>query len=96
MVGRKFGDWLVVQRADTRGSDIRYLCLCDCGLEGVFYKRHLRSGKVRSCECNKVTMEQGVPIGVWRNARKFKCVKCLKWCPLYYESRSEGVCSSCG
>ena len=94
MVGERFGSMVITRRLE--GGDVVYLC--DCGRERVVSRNLLIGGGMKKCECvNAVKGAFDVPLGAWRNARKFKCIKCLKWQPLYYESRNtEGVCEACG
>ncbi len=92
-IGERFGTLEITGRVGIR----RVITLCDCGQDSEHLYQHLRKGKVKQCSCHKAWMGAlGVPVGVWRNGRKFKCVECREWQPLYYESRAEGVCKACG
>ena len=49
--GRKFGNLLVVKRADNKKNWTMYECLCDCGKTTVTYSTHIIRGNTKSCGC---------------------------------------------
>jgi hypothetical protein len=51
LTAQKFGRWTVLHRVDSRYSQARWLCVCDCGRVGIRYGGALRSGRSRSCGC---------------------------------------------
>jgi len=54
LVGQTFGRLKVIEETRQRdGSNIVYKCLCECGNECFVSTRHLRSGNVKSCGCQR-------------------------------------------
>lgn len=55
MTGRKYGRLTVLERTEdyiyTGGSDVRWLCECECGNKVKVVGSHLRSGMTKSCGC---------------------------------------------
>lgn len=52
MTGRRFGDWLVLQKAESSKKGAKWLCQCDCGTKQEIYGSILRAGNSKSCrEC---------------------------------------------
>lgn len=58
--GKRFGRWLVVQRADNAKGGVTYECICDCGTKKNVLARSLLGGVSQSCGCLKAekTAEQ--------------------------------------
>ena len=89
MENERYGTRIITGRDGLRRVD----CLCDCGRESNHSRRHLLAGKVKKCECESAVVGfMGVLLGNWRNDRKFKCIVCHQWSPLYFESAEKGVC----
>lgn len=60
LVGQKYGELTVLSRTEDYISpngyvDVNYLCECACGKTLVIRASNLRSGKSRSCGCNRKT-----------------------------------------
>ena len=55
IVGCKFGKLTVLNISEVRGNrgQIRYDCICDCGKTHTVSGESIRSGKSKSCGCNK-------------------------------------------
>lgn len=53
LTGQRFGNLTVIERAENRGKETQWKCLCDCGAIGVFQANNLRSGHTKSCGCLK-------------------------------------------
>lgn len=51
ITGHRFGRWLVVARAPSRGRCSMWLCRCDCGIEREVMTQTLRNGQSSSCGC---------------------------------------------
>lgn len=52
LVGRKFGRWTVIQRsANDSNRGARWLCRCDCGIEGTVRASSLLNSHSSSCGC---------------------------------------------
>ena len=51
LIGQRFGRLTVVERAENKGKQTRYLCRCDCGKENIFYTTNLTRGLSTSCGC---------------------------------------------
>lgn len=56
IIGHKFGKLTVLNISETRGNrgQIRYDCICDCGNTHTVSGESIRSGKSKSCGCNKI------------------------------------------
>ena len=56
IIGHKFGKLTVLNTSETRGNrgQIRYDCICDCGNTHIVSGESIRSGKSKSCGCNKI------------------------------------------
>lgn len=51
LTGKKFGNLVVIKRAEDGPYGVRWLCLCDCGNEVIKYGSLLRRGSTTSCGC---------------------------------------------
>ena len=49
LIGSRFGQLIVVERAKNRGNNAYWVCKCDCGAEKEVKGSHLRSGLIISC-----------------------------------------------
>jgi hypothetical protein len=49
--GQLFGRLVVVERAERKGRNARWLCRCECGKTLIVYGNNLHSGRTRSCGC---------------------------------------------
>lgn len=47
----RFGRWFVKAKADSVNTQVRWLCVCDCGKERLVYGSFLRKGISTSCGC---------------------------------------------
>ena len=58
LTGQKFTSLTVEYEADSvPGSRIKWLCVCDCGKHRVVAGDKLKSGRVISCGCHKLTSD---------------------------------------
>ena len=57
IIGLKFEKLTVIESLSERGNvnQIRYKCICDCGKEHITSGESIRSGKSKSCGCNRLT-----------------------------------------
>ena len=57
IINHKFGKLLVIKQLEERGNkgQIKYECVCDCGNSHKVTGESLRSGKSKSCGCNRKT-----------------------------------------
>lgn len=54
LVGKTFGRWTVLERADNaKGGSARWLCRCSCGTEGTIISGKLNNGHSTSCGCKR-------------------------------------------
>lgn len=51
LIGKRFGEWLVLGRATNRGKVIFWLCRCICGVEKEIRGTCLTSGNTTNCGC---------------------------------------------
>ena len=49
MIGKKFGKYLVLEKANTNNKDTHYKCLCDCGKYKTVRGTDLRKGNSHQC-----------------------------------------------
>lgn len=54
ITGQKFGMLTVVGRAENRGKNTAWRCICDCGNEKDVLTHNLISGKSKSCGCARI------------------------------------------
>ena len=85
IAGKRFGKLQVIKRIDERGNkgQIKWECICDCGRGHIVTGESLRSGKSKSCGCNRLTppnKEKDRVIAVWKQLYKSTIEKrCKKW-----------------
>lgn len=61
LTGKRFGKLVVMERADTTANkQIRWRCLCDCGIETVVMGQSLRRGQTKSCGCSQALPKHGM------------------------------------
>ena len=55
LIGKKFGKLTILEMSMERGNanQIKYKCICDCGKEHITSGESIRSGKSKSCGCNR-------------------------------------------
>ena len=53
LTGQRFGRLTVVSRVESKYSNARWLCICDCGKTTTALGTTLRRGEVKSCGCYK-------------------------------------------
>ena len=70
LVGRKFGRWTVIARAENVGTRAAWLCKCDCGAEHIVRADCLRRGKSLSCGC--LAIERSIEAHKYTNTYIFK------------------------
>lgn len=51
LTNQRFGRLVVVSRAENKGKQTRWNCVCDCGNTTISNSYELRVGKVISCGC---------------------------------------------
>ncbi len=51
LVNKKFGRLTVKSFYDIKGTNSRWLCLCDCGKETICFGNNLKRGITQSCGC---------------------------------------------
>lgn len=55
MTGQRYGKLTVLSFSHTKGSRAHWFVKCDCGAEKTASGKHLRSGQVISCGCQRGT-----------------------------------------
>lgn len=53
LTGRKYGSWTVLDKYEKRGHNWRWLCKCVCGKEKYVLADQLKSGRSKSCGCQR-------------------------------------------
>lgn len=54
ITGQRFGRLVVIERYnDNKNGEAKWKCHCDCGNEAIVSGNNLRSGKTKSCGCQK-------------------------------------------
>lgn len=94
-VGSRFGRWVVTEAS----SGPRTWCRCDCGTEKVVATKTLRSGKSRSCGCQRRDLNPNLSHGgsyspeyrAWRHMIN-RCTNPKVPCYERYGGRGIGVC----
>lgn len=49
ITGKKFGELVVVRKAENKGSKAYWECVCSCGKHKIVRGSHLKAGKIISC-----------------------------------------------
>ncbi len=75
IIGNKFGKLTVLSIHSERGNrgQIRYKCRCDCGNIHITSGESIRSGKSKSCGCNRKNppnKENNRKIAIWKQLYK--------------------------
>ncbi len=67
IVGQRFGQWVVLVRVEsTKSRQHRFLCQCDCGVQGVVQSADLRSGRSQSCGHSHQQAKRGQRTAAYR------------------------------
>ena len=75
LTGKRFGSLLVVKRSgNNRFGGTRWICRCDCGVEGIFNAINLLQGNSKSCGCGRKARAD-------RELLKDRMRKAQKLCP---------------
>lgn len=75
LLGRIFGEWIVIDKAPGSGYGARWLCRCSCGTERIVSRKSLIAGTSKSCGCTKVIYKEdytGQKFGNWTVIEKAK------------------------
>jgi hypothetical protein len=51
LVGQKFNRWTVIEEAEKKNKELRWLCKCECGTMKSVDGSQLKKGKSKSCGC---------------------------------------------
>ena len=51
LVGRKFGKLTVLRRAENKGQQVAFECICECGKSKVIRSVSLLTSDTKSCGC---------------------------------------------
>ena len=54
LTGRRFGDVIVISRAESKNKNSAWLCRCDCGNTFIASAPNLKSGKTKTCGCGVI------------------------------------------
>lgn len=66
LIGQKYGNLTVLERAPNRGQHVYWKCQCDCGDIKEIRSQHLREGKIKTCtHCNSNAIINQV-FGNWK------------------------------
>lgn len=83
LTGTRFGRLVVVSRAEYKGGQPAWYCLCDCGQGKVCLGTNLKSGKSQSCGClrnemvSERSLKHGNRRGVGKTSREYET-----WCSM--------------
>jgi len=80
LAGKRFGKLLVIKQLKERGNrgQIRWECICDCGNKHVTSGESIRSGKSKSCGCNRLTppnKEKDRELAIWKQLYNSTIIK---------------------
>lgn len=51
LTGKRFGRWVVLEKAESDKNNAMWLCKCDCGNIKIVYGGNIKNGKSSSCGC---------------------------------------------
>lgn len=88
--GRRFGKLTVIRRAENLKGRVRWECICDCGKMHTASAHDLKSGKCKSCGCDKYKKLRGI---VDLKGRRFGRLVAL--CPLDRRDKKGSVYWKC-
>jgi hypothetical protein len=63
MMGKSFGEWIVISEAKKRGYNYYWLCRCSCGTIREVSEKSLKGGKSKSCGCKNIKSITGKTFG---------------------------------
>ena len=71
LTGQRFGKLFVKKQLKERGNrgQIKWECVCDCGNKHITSGESIRSGKSKSCGCNRKTppnKEKNRELAIWK------------------------------
>ncbi|MNQ04598.1 hypothetical protein D3C85_173160 [compost metagenome] len=103
LVGQRFERWIVVSEGEdyiypkSGSRSARWICLCDCGNEGLVHGAHLKNGSSQSCGC--LSWERSSTHGL-SNTRAYKawghmmkrCYNPSEKDAIYYSEKGIDVC----
>lgn len=108
LTNKKFGKLSVIKRLEKRGNrgQIIWECLCDCGNKHRTSGESIRSGKSKSCGCNRLTPPNKNPdrvLAVWKHLYQSTIIKRSKNLKIksdidfdYFLDLSKKSCNYCG
>ena len=75
LIGKRFGKLVVKKQLTERGNrgQIKWECVCDCGNKHITTGECIRSGKSKSCGCNRLTppnKEKDRELAIWKQLYK--------------------------
>ena len=75
LIGKRFGKLVVKKQLKERGNrgQIKWECVCDCGNKHITTGECIRSGKSKSCGCNRLTppnKEKDRELAIWKQLYK--------------------------
>ncbi|MCK5788820.1 MAG: hypothetical protein KAH32_07465, partial [Chlamydiia bacterium] len=101
LTGQRFGRLIVLSRAEDRGGNVYWKCLCDCGNTTVVQGGGLRNGQTKSCGCYQrdrmAELHSGSKSNFWKNGitplqgKIRKSIKYKEWRTEVFE-RDNYVC----
>ena len=77
MTGQTIGKWHIDSLAYVKGYDKYYNCTCECGTKKVVLGQNIRSGKSRSCGCEKIGKH--APNFKDRTGEKYNKLTCIEY-----------------
>lgn len=80
LTNKRFGKLLVKKQLEERGNSgqIRWECVCDCGNKHITSGESIRSGKSKSCGCNRLTppnKEKDRELAIWKQLYNSTIIK---------------------
>lgn len=94
MIGKKYGEWLVISVGELDGKSRRLLCRCKCGKERLISASDLNLGRSTICHMCNVTKhgyEKTSTYNTWR-CMKARCENKKHENYLHYGARGITVC----
>lgn len=86
MIGKRFGEWLVLSVAGRKFKSYTYNCRCTCGRESIVYGPHLTRKKDKSTKCHYCSNRLKASLNIEHGYAKSSTYKI--WCQIHQRCKN--------